>query len=556
MRSFITGRGVKNEVKGLSALFKKVESKGLMKGVVFGLGDVHVLHLQFADDTILFLQLKIEYLMNVRRILRCFELASGLRINFQKTCVVKFGKGRFGREEYPLWKKVICGKYGVPLNALRWNWNGGGCLSDHGNWIDDKWSWEIPLSRQCFGWEIDQWTSFITSLQEIRIYESTSDTIGWNLCSNGLFTVNSFWKSLGAEDSGISSVCSGAWQVDMVKFGVAWWFKNNGKGSSDPITLILLDIAARCADPSEVKVPKIGDWIPPPSDVLKFNVDGSARGSPGHAGIGGVLRDSRRQPHLKFLPKPYNIVKPALAAGKFCAPSQSASVGKRPSLQRLWRLQKLAEILDPAVKGMLHSCKKSRTLRRVFLTSSSAAGKARDDFDPTVPLDESSWSSVDLCEKLQAAWEFCDENGIDLVTILPSFIVGPSLPPELSSTASEVLGLLKGETGKFLWHGRIGYVHIDDVALCHILIYEHKDCHGRYICSSTVMDNDEMVSLLSSRYPLLPLPQRFEKQNIPYYEFNTSKLTSLGFKFKSVQEMFDDGIASFVKQGYLSSVQQ
>ncbi|KAK4848545.1 hypothetical protein QYF36_014411 [Acer negundo] len=251
--------------------------------------------------------------------------------------------------------------------------------------------------------------------------------------------------------------------------------------------------------------------------------------------------------------------------------------GDDKKLAHLWKLEgakerlQLAEILEPAVKGtlnVLHSCKKSRTLRRVVLTSSSSTVRARDDFDPTVPLDESSWSSVDLCEKLQiwyalsktlaekAAWEFCDENGIDLVTILPSFIVGPSLPPGLCSTASDVLGLLKGETEKFQWHGRMGYVHIDDVALCHILIYEHKDCHGRYICSSTVMDNDELVSLLSSRYPLLPLPQRFERLSRPYYEFNTSKLTSLGFKFKSVQEMFDDCIASFVKQGYLSSVQQ
>ncbi|KAK2648314.1 hypothetical protein Ddye_015803 [Dipteronia dyeriana] len=33
----------------------------------------------------------------------------------------------------------------------------------------------------------------------------------------------------------------------------------------------------------------MGDWIPPPSDVLKFNVDGSVRGTAGQAGIRGVL---------------------------------------------------------------------------------------------------------------------------------------------------------------------------------------------------------------------------------------------------------------------------
>ncbi|KAL9415674.1 hypothetical protein AB3S75_043882 [Citrus x aurantiifolia] len=226
-----------------------------------------------------------------------------------------------------------------------------------------------------------------------------------------------------------------------------------------------------------------------------------------------------------------------------------------------------AEIIEPAVNGtlnVLRSCQKNPSLRRVVLTSSSSTVRIRYDFDSKIPLDESSWSSVDLCESLQiwyalskilaekAAWEFCENNGIDLVTILPSFVVGPSLPPDLCSTASDVLGLLKGEKEKFQWHGRMGYVHIDDVALCHILVYEHQNSHGRYLCSSAVVDNNELVSLLSTRYPLLPIPERFELLDRPYYEFNTSKLTSLlGFKFKSIEEMFDDCIAWFDEQGYL-----
>ncbi|KAL4616576.1 hypothetical protein ACB092_07G209000, partial [Castanea dentata] len=228
-----------------------------------------------------------------------------------------------------------------------------------------------------------------------------------------------------------------------------------------------------------------------------------------------------------------------------------------------------AEILDPAIEGtlnVLRSCKKNPSLRRVILTSSSSTVRVRDDFDPNIPLDETFWSSVELCERLQlwyalsktlaerAAWEFCNKNGIDLVTILPSFLVGPSLPGDLCSTASDILGLLKGETEKFHWHGRMGYVHIDDVALCHILVYENETAHGRYLCSSTVLDNDELASLLAERYPSLPIPKRFEPLNRPYYEFNTSKIKSLVFKFKSIQEMFDDCIASLVEQGHLRSV--
>ncbi|XP_071920538.1 tetraketide alpha-pyrone reductase 1-like isoform X2 [Coffea arabica] len=229
-----------------------------------------------------------------------------------------------------------------------------------------------------------------------------------------------------------------------------------------------------------------------------------------------------------------------------------------------------AEILKPAVEGtlnVLRSCKKNPFLKRVVLTSSSSTVRAREDFDPNVPLDESSWSSEMLCERLKiwyvlsktlaekAAWKFCEENEIDLVTVLPSFVIGPSLPPELCSTAADVLGLLKGETQKFEWHGRMGYVHIDDVALCHILVYERRNAQGRYLCSSTVLDNDELASILSATYPALPIPKRFHKlDNRPSYDLNTSKLEGLGFKnFRSIREMFDDCIASLVEQGHLSS---
>lgn len=59
------------------------------------------------------------------------------------------------------------------------------------------------------------------------------------------------------------------------------------------------------------------------------------------------------------------------------------------------------------------------------------------------------WYALSKTLAERAAWEFCNTNGIDLVTILPSFLVGPSLPRDLCSTASDVLGLLKGN---FLLH--------------------------------------------------------------------------------------------------------
>ncbi|KAE8661599.1 hypothetical protein F3Y22_tig00113725pilonHSYRG01355 [Hibiscus syriacus] len=50
-----------------------------------------------------------------------------------------------------------------------------------------------------------------------------------------------------------------------------------------------------------------------------------------------------------------------------------------------------------------------------------------------------------LAEK--ATWKFCNDNNIDLVTVLPTFVIGLSVPPDLCSTASDVLALLKGMGG-------------------------------------------------------------------------------------------------------------
>ncbi|KAK2646409.1 hypothetical protein Ddye_021604 [Dipteronia dyeriana] len=51
----------------------KEKQLGMLNGATFGDGAVHISHLQFVDDTILFLEPKLEYLMNAKRILRCVD---------------------------------------------------------------------------------------------------------------------------------------------------------------------------------------------------------------------------------------------------------------------------------------------------------------------------------------------------------------------------------------------------------------------------------------------------------------------------------------------------
>ncbi|KAK2661084.1 hypothetical protein Ddye_007617 [Dipteronia dyeriana] len=51
-------------------------------------------------------------------------------------------------------------------------------------------------------------------------------------------------------------------------------------------------LGERCVDKVSSKVNRSETWVPPPINSLFFNVDRSARGSPGDVGIEGVLRDS------------------------------------------------------------------------------------------------------------------------------------------------------------------------------------------------------------------------------------------------------------------------
>ena len=48
----------------------------------------------------------------------------------------------------------------------------------------------------------------------------------------------------------------------------------------------------------------------------------------------------------------------------------------------------------------------------------------------------------------EAAWKFTKENGIDMVTINPGWVIGPLLQPSLNLSAELVLNLIKGKFDK------------------------------------------------------------------------------------------------------------
>ncbi|MCH88112.1 LINE-1 reverse transcriptase like [Trifolium medium] len=75
-------------VEGLSGAIFRAEELGMFKGFKVGNNGLFVPHLQYADDTIFLGEASVENLWTLKMILRCFELASGLKVNFAKSSVM------------------------------------------------------------------------------------------------------------------------------------------------------------------------------------------------------------------------------------------------------------------------------------------------------------------------------------------------------------------------------------------------------------------------------------------------------------------------------------
>ncbi|CAO2160888.1 unnamed protein product [Urochloa humidicola] len=223
------------------------------------------------------------------------------------------------------------------------------------------------------------------------------------------------------------------------------------------------------------------------------------------------------------------------------------------------------KLIDPIVKGaanVLRSCARApERPRRVVFTSSCSCVR----YCHAATLNESHWSDADYCKSYnlwyayaktvaeKEAWRLAKQHGIDLVVVNPSFVIGPALGPRPTSTILILLAMLKGELGKYP-NTTIGFVHVDDVVLCHVLAMEDARASGRLICSCDVAHWSEILDSLRERYPQYPIPTECsaQKGDDRPHKMDTAKIQALGFPpFLSVQQMFDDCIKSFQDKGLL-----
>ncbi|XP_073284497.1 tetraketide alpha-pyrone reductase 2-like [Primulina huaijiensis] len=225
-------------------------------------------------------------------------------------------------------------------------------------------------------------------------------------------------------------------------------------------------------------------------------------------------------------------------------------------------------LIDPCLRGtlnVLNSCQKTSSVKRVVLTSSCSSIRYRYDVDQVSPLNESHWSDAEYCERYnlwyayaktiaeKEAWKMAKESGMDLVVVNPSFVVGPLLAPQPTSTLVIILAIVKGLTEEYP-NTTVGFVHIEDVVNAHILAMEESKASGRLICSSSVAHWSEIIGLLRARYPSYPYATKCsnkEGDNNPH-SMDSSKILELGLPaFKTIDQMFDDCIKSFQIRGFL-----
>nr|GMD70869.1 tetraketide alpha-pyrone reductase 2-like [Ipomoea batatas] len=226
-------------------------------------------------------------------------------------------------------------------------------------------------------------------------------------------------------------------------------------------------------------------------------------------------------------------------------------------------------LIDPSVKGTLNVLNSARKMmvKRVVLTSSCSCIRYRHDATQLSPLNESHWTDLDYCKRYnlwyayaktmaeQEAWKWADEQngGIELVVVNLSFVVGPLLTPQPTSTLQLILAIVKGLIGEYP-NKRVGFVHIEDAVRAHILAMEEQNASGRLICSTTVAHFSQIIHMLRAIYPSYPYLTKCsnEEGDESEHSLDCSKIMELGLPpFATLSQMFDDCIHSFQQKGFL-----
>ncbi|GJT29449.1 putative RNA-directed DNA polymerase, eukaryota, reverse transcriptase zinc-binding domain protein [Tanacetum coccineum] len=118
-------------VEALHIALEEAKSKHIFEGVKVSSNKVDISHLQFADDALILGKWSIDNAKNLCRILRCFNLAFGLKVNFSKSKLFGVGVSTSKTNNLAYFlncqpSKLPCSYLGLPIGAnmnMASNWN-------------------------------------------------------------------------------------------------------------------------------------------------------------------------------------------------------------------------------------------------------------------------------------------------------------------------------------------------------------------------------------------------------------------------------------------------
>ncbi|MCH2043277.1 MAG: aldehyde reductase [Saprospiraceae bacterium] len=250
------------------------------------------------------------------------------------------------------------------------------------------------------------------------------------------------------------------------------------------------------------------------------------------------------------------------------------------------------ELIDPALEGtrnVLTTANNSPSVQRVVLTSSVAAinGDAIDAKDLVKQtLTEENWNTTSNLKHQpysysktvaeQEAWKIAkNQQQWDLVTINPSFVLGPSVTKRKDSTSIDfMLSLAKGKMKMGVPDLMMGMVDVRDVARAHILAAQKQEAQGRYIISNQTLNLLDAAQLMQQHFgdaypfpkrklpkfllyifgPLQSFTWKYIRSNIGLnFNFdNTKGKKELGLNYKNLQDTLVEHIEQLIDWGYIN----
>ncbi|KAL1823153.1 hypothetical protein ACET3Z_009931 [Daucus carota] len=202
---------------------------------------------------------------------------------------------------------------------------------------------------------------------------------------------------------------------------------------------------------------------------------------------------------------------------------------------------------------------------RVVFTSSIGAVYMDPNTSPDEIVYETRWSDLDFCKKTKnwycygkvlaerAAWEESKKRGVDMVVINPVLVIGPLLQPTINASTVHILKYLNGAVKTYA-NSVQAYVHVNDVAAAHVLLFENPSAAGRYICSESSLHRGEVVEILAKFFPEYPVPTKCSDEIKPRAKaltFSNQKLKDMGLDFVPVKQCLYETVKSLQEKGQL-----